>query len=70
MLNTDNYASLEAAQRLQAAGIRLDTDYCWAKTIDNDWMLTSWHYQEIAWNRISAPQWPKCGGNCRNTSMG
>jgi hypothetical protein len=54
-MNELDYGSLEACQRLVEAGIVLETDYCWAKTIEGDYMLTSRHHQEFSWNRVPAP---------------
>jgi hypothetical protein len=40
-MNPDNYGSLEACQRLQAAGIVLETDFCWAKISNTKWIIIS-----------------------------
>ena len=40
-MNTQNYASLEACQRLVDAGIVLETESCWRYGLDDKWSLVS-----------------------------
>ena len=41
-MNKDNYASLEASQRLPDAGIMLETEFCWYRPqYQDDYILTS-----------------------------
>jgi hypothetical protein len=56
-MNPLNHGSLEACQRLQAAGIVLETDCKWSKTIYHDYELCNYdaHLHAIELHNFPAP---------------